>query len=161
MQDAQIVEVRTSIANRARQVPAGSPEAASVQAAEAAVVDLGREYGQELIGELSKLAQLVERLESRPLNKRQPMVEEIKAAAIDIMGLAGSFKFTLVAAVADNLRHFLSEYALQVDQEIAIVHQHLGLIKLALERDITDPNSPGGKQMLANLKALNDAAHGG
>lgn len=158
--EALIVDAGNRIARRAPTVPKGSPRAASVEAAETAVATLAKDYASNLARYVGDLTRMFDRLEARPVNKRQSLVDEIAAAALDIAELTGTFGFELITRIAGSLHNFLEAHGCQLDEEIALAQRYLGLMQNVLDRRIYSPESPAGKKVLDDLQRLDDCIRG-
>lgn len=127
----------------------------AIEAAEAAVAELAKDYPQRAGEKVSELDSAFEALPASG-EAREP-VAALFAIAHDIRGEGGSFGFPLATAIAANLCAVLEDKD-QVDEALCeAIRVHIDSLKLVMSQPIKGDGGAQGAKLLDGLQKVSSA----
>jgi chemotaxis protein histidine kinase CheA len=127
----------------------------AIEAAEAAVAELAKDYPKRA-GE--KVAELDSTFEALPVSENaQAPIRALFAIAHEIRGEGGSFGFPLATAIAANLCRILEDRD-QVDEALfGAIRVHIDSLKLVVSQPIKGDGGAQGADLLDGLQKVSSA----
>lgn len=129
-----------------------------VKAAEKVVEDMAVDFRAWATEDLRSLAKLVADTPDHA-GDLPGHFNRIFDLAHDLKGQGGTFGYSLLTAIADNLCRFIERLARPTRDHVPVIEAHVDALRAILHYDVKGLNDPTGREIMTGLQILVEKAH--